>query len=51
MNSKQALFTGVFAGIIVLISSYFIPNKLILNLIVAAFSAFIGGILATKFIK
>lgn len=51
MNGKRALFTGIFVGIAVFISSYIIPDKFVFNLLVAALSASIGGLLAIKFVK
>lgn len=51
MKIKQALFTGIFTGIIVFISSFIIPDKFVFNITVAVLSALIGGLIAIKFIK
>jgi hypothetical protein len=48
---RMALFTGIFVGIIVIISEYMIPLKnsnLIISLLIAGGSALVGGLISIK---
>lgn len=54
LKIKIAIFSGVFTFIIMLISSYFIPdsdNKKIITTIIAGLSGIIGSSLAIKLFK
>ena len=45
----MALFTGLFVGIVVLLSEYLIPNtSLITSVIIAGLSALVGGLIGNK---
>ncbi|WP_096438965.1 hypothetical protein [Alteribacter populi] len=46
---RIALFTGLFVGIVVLLSEYFIPKtSLITNVIISGLSALVGGLIGYK---
>jgi hypothetical protein len=45
----MALFTGIFVGIVVFLSEYFIPNtSLFTKVIIAGLSALISGLIGIK---
>ena len=49
INVGTALFTGLFVGIIVFLSDYFIPNtSLVISVIIAGLSGLVGGLIGNK---